>query len=81
MHKTEYRYFILKGLIVARLEKGKSGLDQKEFYQNGEWIFDEELNLELNDCIMDFGDSRWYEYDEVSETKALEFIAKLNDFR
>lgn len=35
------------------------------------------LNLRLNDCIMDYGDSRCYEYDDLSEEEANAFIEKL----
>lgn len=73
----KYRYFIYKERLVARLVKGCSELDVKEFYINGEWVHDENLNQGLNDCIMDYGDSRWYEYEEVSEETALEFITNI----
>lgn len=73
----KYRYFIYKERLAARLVKGRSELDVKEFYINGEWVHDENLNQRLNDCIMDYGDSRWYEYEEVSEETALEFITNI----
>ena len=36
-----------------------------------------ELNRVLNDCIMDFGDSKWYEYSEVSDKEAEKFIKEM----
>lgn len=76
MSNVEYRYFILEGLGIARLEKGKYSLDSKEFYIDGAWIENDKLNLQLNDCIMDYGDSRWYEYDDISEEEAYAYIEK-----
>lgn len=76
MSKTEYQYYILKNLWIARLPKDRFSLEPKEFYKDGKWELDDELNLRLNDCIMDYGDSRWYEYDEVSEEEAMAFIEK-----
>jgi len=77
MEPIEYKYYILKKTCLARLEKGKYGLEPKEFYKDGAWVQDDELNLQLNDCIMDFGDSRWYEYDDISEDEAMAFIKNL----
>ena len=76
MSKVEYKYYILENRWVARLEKDRYALESKEFYKDGKWEHDDELNLRLNDCIMDYGDNRWYEYDEVSEEEALAFIEK-----
>ena len=76
MGKVEYKYYILRNCWVARLEKDRDTLEPKEFYNDGKWEHDDELNLRLNDCIMDYGDNRWYEYDEVSEEEALAFINK-----
>ena len=76
MSNVEYRYFILKGLWIARLEKGKYSLDSKQFYIDGAWVENDDLNLQLNDCIMDYGDSRWYEYDDISEEEAYAYIKK-----
>ena len=77
MEKIEYKYYILKRRWVARLERSRYGLEPKEFYKNGKWEQDPELNLNLNDCIMDFGDSRWYEYDDATEEEAMKFIVGL----
>ena len=76
MSKIEYKYYLLKNCWLARLEKDRYGLEPKEFYKDGAWETDDELNLELNDCMMDFGDSRWYEYDDITEEEAIAFIEK-----
>lgn len=70
----QYRYFILKNRWLARLDRNSGNLEPKEFFLDGKWVFDEKLNLIINDCIMDFGDSRWYEYEEVQEETALKFL-------
>lgn len=77
MAKKEYHYYILKERWLARAEKGEGALAAKEFYKDGKWVHDDKLNLRLNDCIMDYGDSRWYEYDDVSEAEANAFIDKM----
>lgn len=77
MAKKEYHYYILKERWLARAEKGKGALEEKEFYKDGKWVHDDKLNLRLNDCIMDYGDSKWYEYDDVSEEEANAFIDKM----
>ncbi len=76
MSKVEYKYYLLKERWLARLEKDRFGLEPKEFYKDGVWEPDDKLNLQLNDCMMDFGDSRWYEYDEITEEEAVAFIEK-----
>ena len=63
--------------MLARLEKEKWGLNPKEWLLHGEWQADADLDQALNDCIMDFGDSRWYEYEELSEQEAIDFISDL----
>ena len=78
MNKEEYKYYILQELWVARLEKEKSNLEEKEFYKDGKWEYDAKLNLRLNDCIMDFGDYSCLDYRTVSEEEAMEFIQKKN---
>ena len=44
------------------------------FFINGKWQPDDKLNLELNDAIMDYGDSSVFDYDEISEDEANKFI-------
>jgi len=77
MTESRYHYYILKNQWLARLEKGPSNLAPKEFYKNGKWVKDDKLNLMLNDCMMDYGDCRWYEYDDVTEEEAFAFIEQL----
>ena len=77
MTNKSYNYFILKNRWLARLVKGSYELDEKEFYLDGEWVKNKELNRALNDCMMDFGDSKWYEYSEVSDKEAEEFIKEI----
>ena len=73
MKNKSYKYFILKNHWLARLEAGSFELDEKEFYHDGKWAKNKELNRVLNDCMMDFGDSKWYEYSEVSGDEAEKF--------
>jgi len=77
MAKTEYRYYLLKDRWLARLKKGAVFLETKEFYKNGTWLKDEKLNLMLNDCMMDYGDYHWYEYDDITEDEAFAFIERI----
>jgi len=81
MEKLEYRYFILRNTWLARLKKGCYSLDDIEFFQDGKWELNTKLNLMLNDCIMDYGDYRWYEYDEISEEKATAFINLIEEVK
>lgn len=71
---SQYKYFVLKERWLARLDKNSGDLEPKEFFLNGKWTFDAKLNSIINDCIMDFGDSRWYEYEEIQEETALKFL-------
>ena len=70
----QYIYFLLLNRWIARLEKGKHILEAKEFFENGEWQYNYELNLRLNDSIMDYGDCSVFDYEEITEEKALELI-------
>ena len=74
MIESGYTYYILKERWLARLQKGSHCLEPKEFYKAGKWEYDEKLNLMLNDCFIDFNDSRWYEYDEISKDEATAFV-------
>jgi hypothetical protein len=73
MHK-QYKYFLLLNNSIARLEAGQSILAPKEFFENGEWQYNYDLNLRLNDSIMGFADCSVFDYEEISEEKALELI-------
>ena len=73
----QYRYFLLLNHWVARLEKEKPVLEDKEFFENGEWQYDYELNLRLNDSIMGYGDCSVFGYIEITEEKALELMARV----
>jgi len=70
----QYRYFLLLNHWIARLEKEKPILEPKEFFENGEWQYNYELNLRLNDSIMDYGDCSVFDYEEIAEEKALELL-------
>ena len=70
----QYRYFLLLKHWVARLEKEKTILEPKEFFENGDWQYNYELNLRLNDSIMDYGDCSVFDYEEIAEEKALELL-------
>lgn len=74
MQKVEYKYYLLRNRWLARLEKDRFELEPKEFYKNGVWTNDDKLNLELNDAIMDYGDSSVFDYDEISEEEARKYI-------
>lgn len=73
----QYRYFLLLNHWIARLEKEKPVLEDKEFFENGEWQYDYELNLRLNDSIMGYGDCSVFDYVEITEEKALELNARV----
>lgn len=75
MDKIEYKYYLLQNCWLARLKEGCYILDDKEFFKCGKWVHDNELNLRLNDCIMDYGDYSVFDYEEIDEEKALEIIA------
>ena len=70
----QYRYFLLLNHWVARLENDKKILEPKEFFENGEWHYNYELNLRLNDSIMEYNDCSVFDYKEISEEMALEFL-------
>ena len=72
----QYRYFLLLNHWIARLEKEKEKpiLEPKEFFENGEWQYNYELNLRLNDSIMGYGDCSVFDYEEIAEEKALELL-------
>lgn len=70
----QYTYFLLLNCWVARLEKGKNILEPKDFFENGEWQYNHELNLRLNDSIMGYGDCSVFDYEEIVEEKALELV-------
>ena len=70
----QYRYFLLLKNSIARLQKGISVLEPKEFFENGEWQYNYELNLRLNDSIMAYGDCSVSDYEEITEEKALEIL-------
>ena len=78
--KIEYRYYLLNKRWLARLEINRYGLEPKEFFKNGKWQLDDKLNLELNDAIMDYGDSSVFDYDEISEDQANKFIVSSLSF-
>ena len=70
----QYRYFLLLNHWIARLENEKNVLEPKEFFKNGEWQYNYELNLRLNDSIMGYGDCSVFDYEEIAEEKALELL-------
>ena len=70
----QYRYFLLLNHWIARLGKEKYILEPKEFFKNGECQYNYELNLRLNDSIMDYGDCSVFDYEEITEEKALELL-------
>lgn len=78
MSEVKYKYYLLKKCWLARLEKDRYGLEDKEFFKDGVWQYDDELNLELNDCMMDRGDSSVFDFDEIPEEEALEQIKLSN---
>jgi len=75
MSKIVYRYYLLNSRWLARLEENRYSLEPKEFFKDGVWQYDGELNLILNDCMMDYGDRSVFDYDEISEETALRFIS------
>ena len=79
MDNCKYRYYLLNRCWLARLEKGLYGLEDKEFFIDGKWRFDEELNLELNDCMMDYGDSSVLDIEEIPEDEAQKIITSSNN--
>ena len=76
----QYRYFLLLNQWIARLEKGENVLEPKEFFENGEWQYNYELNLRLNDSIMGYGDCSVLDYEEILEDKALELMLHSDSF-
>ena len=70
----QYRYFLLLNHWIARLEKEKPVLQDKEFFENGEWQYNFDLNQRLNDSIMGYGDCSVFDYKEITEEKALELL-------
>ena len=80
MGKVEYKFYLLRKCWLARLQKDRYGLELKEFFKNGKWQLDDNLNLELNDAIMDYGDSSVFDYDEISEEEALKIVASADTF-
>ena len=77
MSKIEYKYYLLRKSWLARLEINCYALEPKEFFINGKWQIDDKLNLELNDAIMDYGDSSVFDYDEITE-EAVKIVASAN---
>ena len=71
--EQKFKYFYFKGK-VARLKEGDFETRPKEFYIDGQWVVDKELNMNLNDAIMDYGDYSWNDYDEISEEQAYQII-------
>ena len=53
-----YKYYLFKNK-VARLNNNEFETKPKEFYINGQWLIDKELNTNLNDAIMDYGNYSW----------------------
>ncbi|MBE6793585.1 MAG: hypothetical protein E7532_01420 [Ruminococcaceae bacterium] len=78
MSEVKYKYYLLKNCCLARLEKDRYGLEDKEFFKDGVWQYDDDLNLKLNNCMMDHGDSSVLDFDEISEEEALRQIALSN---
>ena len=74
MSSGEYKYYLLKNYWLARLEKDRNCLEPKEFFMGSSWRYDDRLNLELNDGMMDYGDSSVFDYDEISEEEALKIL-------
>lgn len=73
--EQKYKYYYFKGK-VARLKDGEFDVRPKEFFIDGEWVVDKELNLNLNDAIMDYGDYSWNDYEEISEEQAYQIMNK-----
>lgn len=78
MSEVKYKYYLLKKCWLARLEKDRYDLEDKEFFKDGVWQYDDELNLELNDYMMDCRDLSVFDFDEISEEEALEQIKLSN---
>ena len=78
MSDVKYKYYLLKKCWISRLEKNQYILRDKEFFIDGVWKCDDELNNVLNDCIMGCSDSSVFDYEEVSEEEALKQIALAN---
>ena len=74
MSKVEYQYYLLQNRWIARLEKGRYGLEPKEFFKNGEWQQDDQLNLRLNDAMMNDGEGSWLDYEDISDERAAEIM-------
>lgn len=77
--KGKYRYILLRGRDLARLEKGKFELEDKEFFLHGKWKFDKGLNRDLNDALMDYGNYSWYDCTDITEEKAFEIISSYKE--
>lgn len=71
--EQKFRYYYFKGK-VARLKEEDYETRAKEFFIDGQWVVDKELNIALNDAIMDYGDYSWNNYDEISEEQAYQII-------
>lgn len=72
--KKKYNYFLLDEKWLARLEEDRLILDSKEFFAEGEWQKNEELNRCLNDCIMDYDPESVFDYKSLSEEEAVRFM-------
>ena len=74
MHAKTIQIFYFLEQSIARLGKEERILEPKEFFINGEWQYNYELNIMLNDSIMDYGDGSVFDYKEINEEQALQFI-------
>lgn len=72
--KTTYKYFLLKNQYLVRAKLGNSDLSPKEFFIDGDWKSNHSLDISFNDCLMDYGDSKWYEITDITEAEVLEII-------
>ena len=59
------------------IRERKKILEPKEFFEKGEWQYDYDLNLRLNDSIMNYNDCSVFDYEEITEEKALELLNAL----
>lgn len=80
MDKIEYKYYLFRKCWLARLEKGRYSLEPKQFFIDGIWKYDHQLNLDLNDSMMNYNNYSIFDHDEISEKEAINFIASGNRF-
>ena len=78
---VKYLYYDYRNGHIAREKRGSSYSDgyRFEFYENGEWVCNDDMSINLSDAIQCYGGYSVFDYEDLTEEEAMRRIAEIDN--